>query len=135
MKLITRDTDYALRALCFIAKSKDDVVPASKLVDALKIPRPFLRKGLQLLNKKGVLRSYKGLGGGFKLAKAPKEVGILDIIEIFQGPFRLNECSFKKRRCPQDATCPLKKKLDFIERDVFLKLQAVTLQGLLKQEK
>ncbi|MBU2258562.1 MAG: Rrf2 family transcriptional regulator, partial [Candidatus Omnitrophica bacterium] len=65
MKLITRDTDYALRALCFIAKNKDKVTPAPELVAKLKIPRPFLRKILQSLDKNGLLKSYKGKGGGF----------------------------------------------------------------------
>ncbi|MBM3255649.1 MAG: Rrf2 family transcriptional regulator, partial [Candidatus Omnitrophica bacterium] len=74
MKLITRDTDYALRALCFVARSKDGVVSVSELVDSLKIPKPFLRKSLQLLNKKGVLKSYKGLGGGFKLTRKPRQL-------------------------------------------------------------
>ena len=132
MKLITRDTDYALRALCFIAKSKEDIVSVSQLVHSLKIPRPFLRKGLQLLNKKGILHSYKGLGGGFKLVKPPEQLAVAGLIEIFQGPFSLNECSLKKKECPQRGSCLLKKKIDCIEKDVFSQLAAITLQDLLK---
>ena len=56
MKLITRDTDYAIRALCFIARFKKKIVSVSELVKVLKIPRPFLRKILQTLNKKRILK-------------------------------------------------------------------------------
>ncbi len=132
MKLITRDTDYALRALCLIARSKGSMFTVSELVERLKVPRPFLRKGLQLLNKKKILSSFRGAGGGFKLARPAKELAISELIEIFQGPFRINECSFKKKECPQRTTCPLKKKIDLIEKDVFLRLRAITLQDLLK---
>ncbi|MFH0739321.1 MAG: Rrf2 family transcriptional regulator [Candidatus Omnitrophota bacterium] len=131
MKLITRDTDYALRALCFVAKSKDRVVSVSQLVDSLKIPRPFLRKNLQLLNKRGVLKSYKGLGGGFQLAQKPRQLFISDLMRIFQGPFKLNECFLKKRPCPHKKECVLKKKIDNIERYVIGQLNNITLADLL----
>jgi len=131
MKLITRDTDYALRALCFVARSKDGVVSVSELVDSLKIPKPFLRKSLQLLNKKGVLKSYKGLGGGFKLTRKPRQLFISDLIKIFQGPFKLNECYLKKRPCPHKKECVLKKKIDSIEKYVISQLNSITLKDLL----
>jgi Rrf2 family protein len=105
MKLITRDTDYAVRALCFIAESKKEIVSATELVKNLKAPRPFLRKILQILNKKRLLRSYKGLGGGFSLRISPQKIFLIDLIEIFQGPLKLNECIFKKRICPNIKTC------------------------------
>jgi Rrf2 family protein len=131
MKLITRDTDYALRSLSFIAKNKDEIVSVSGLVKCLGVPRPFLRKSLQLLNKKGIVRSTKGLGGGFQLAVKPKDLLLLDLLEVFQGPFKLNECFFKKRACPHKKSCVLKKKIDRIEKHVFLQLRGITLQDLL----
>lgn len=132
MKLITRDTDYALRALCFIAKSKEKIVSVSQLVKELKIPRPFLRKILQVLNQKGILRSYKGQGGGFLLAGPANKIFLVDLIEIFQGPLRLNECFFKKMDCPNQNTCNLKKKIDAIERYVLKELKSITIVSLLK---
>jgi Rrf2 family protein len=132
LKLITRDTDYAVRALCFIAKRKDDIVPATELVKKLKIPRPFLRKILQTLNTKGLLESYKGQGGGFKLARSAKKIFLVDLIEIFQGPFRLNECFFKRVVCPHRRDCSLKEKIDSIERHVISELKSITIASLLK---
>jgi len=127
MKLITRDTDYAIRALMYIAGSKEKIVSVSELVKGLKVPRPFLRKNLQVLDRKGILKSYRGKGGGFRLALAPGRIFILDLIRIFQGPFRLNECFLKKHVCPNTKTCALKKKIDQIEKYVIRELESINL--------
>jgi Rrf2 family protein len=132
MKLITRDTDYAIRAIAYMAKHKERKISAKELVKNLKVPRPFLRKILQALDKKGLLRSYKGKGGGFLLNVRPQEIFLLDLIRIFQGRFRLNECFLKKRACPNTKICPLKKKIDKIQAYVLRELGSVSIAFLLR---
>ncbi len=132
MKLITRNTDYALRAICYIAKSKNNVVTATELVKKLQIPRPFLRKLLQILGKKRILKSSKGQGGGFILAVSPKDIHLIDLMRAFQGKFSLNECSFKKLICPNIKTCPLRHKLLKIEDYIGKQLNHITIAALIK---
>jgi len=100
VKLITRNTDYAVRALCYIAEQKQEVISGDQLVKSLEMPRPFLRKILQTLNKEGLLNSSKGKGGGFALALPLEKISLVDVMQIFQRPIRLNECKFKKSDCP-----------------------------------
>lgn len=133
MKLITRDTDYAVRSLIFIANKTPDIVSVSELVRKLKIPRPFLRKILQNLGKHKVLNAYKGVGGGFVLAKNPSKIFLLELIKIFQGPLELNKCLFKKQLCPNRSDCILRKKICTIENQVFRKLKSINLKKLLKE--
>ena len=135
MKLITRNTDYAVRALCCIAEQKQEVISADQLVKSLEMPRPFLRKILQTLNKEGLLNSSKGKGGGFALAVSPGKITLTDVMKIFQGPLRLNECTFKKMVCPNVKDCLLKKKIDEIEKEVILRLKAITFESLLVNKK
>ena len=134
MKLITRNTDYAVRALCCIAEQKQEVISADRLVKSLDMPRPFLRKILQILNKEGLLNSTKGKGGGFALALSPGKITLTDVMKIFQGPIRLNECKFKKSYCPYISDCLLKKKIDEIEKEVIAKLKAITIASITKKE-
>lgn len=134
MKLITRDSDYAIRALCFIAKNETRVVSVSELVRELKIPGPFLRKILQVLHQKGVLRSYKGKGGGFRLARPADKILLTDIMAVFQGRLRLSECIFKGLRCPHMRTCPLNKKISRIERFVIKELSDISIGCLIEGE-
>ncbi len=134
MKLITRNTDYAVRALCFIAEQKQEVISAGQLVKSLEIPHPFLRKILQSLNKEGLLNSSKGKGGGFTLALPPEKISLMDVMKIFQGPIRLNECKFKKSDCPHISDCLLKKEIDGIEKEVIVKLKVITIASIIKKE-
>lgn len=132
MKLMTRDTDYAIRALCFIIKQNKKIIPVDDLIKALKMPRPFLRKILQLLNKNGILRSYKGQGGGFKAVVPADKIYLVDLMETFQGALTLNECLFKKRICPNIRVCKLRKRIDNIEKNVLLELKSITIADLLE---
>jgi len=134
VKLITRNTDYAVRALCCITEQKQEVISADQLVKSLKMPRPFLRKILQTLNKEGLLNSSKGKGGGFALAVSPGKITLTDVMKIFQGPIRLNECKFKKSDCPYISDCLLKKKIDEIEKEVIAKLKVITIASIIKKE-
>ncbi len=132
MKLLARSTDYAVKTICSLAWTPGQVVTVGELVKELRIPRAFLRKILQILNKEGIVNSSKGSGGGFTLAMKISEISIADLIEAFQGPLSINECVFKKKSCPHTRRCPLKKKIDQIEDYVESELKSVTIGSLIK---
>lgn len=130
MKLITKNTDYAVRALCHLAKQDGRVVSVPELVRELHAPRPFLRKILQILNKKDLLQSYKGKSGGFKLAVTADKIFLGDLINILQGPIKLNDCFFKKMFCADLRICLLRKKIDEIEKYVISELESISIASL-----
>ncbi len=131
MNLITRNTDYAIRALCCIAKHNKSIVSVKELAEDLKMPRPFLRKILQGLSRRGILVSYKGKNGGFALQARPESIYISKLIEIFQGPIKLQEHTFRKKICPEIKSCVLKKKIDIIEKYVISELNSLSIASLL----
>ena len=131
MKLIARNTDYALRALCYIAK-QDKMVAVTELVKVLGVPRPFMRKILQLLNKKKILKSYKGQAGGFKLRLLPKKIYLIQIMRIFQKQVGLSECFLKKDICPNKGKCILRKKIQVIESSVLRQLKEINIASLVE---
>ena len=130
MKLITRNTDYAVRALCYIARQAERSVSAAEMVAQLKIPRPFLRKILQTLSGEGLLKSTKGQGGGFSLSCSKENILLTDLIRIFQNTIQLNECVFKKKICPNRNTCVLKKEIDAIEQEALARLGRISVASL-----
>jgi len=132
MKLITRNTDYAIRALCYIAKGEKKVLSVNGLVKESKITKPFLRKILQHLNKKGFLKSTRGKGGGFLLIRKPESIRIAEVIEAFQGKISLSEHVFIKRSCSHIKACVLKKALDGIEKHAIKVLSSITIKDLMK---
>ena len=135
MKLITRDTDYALRAVCFITKQNSRIVPVSRMIKELKMPGPFLRKILQVLNRKGILKSHKGQGGGFSLGIPTEKIYLVKLAEIFQGPLKLNDCIFKRKPCPSVKVCALSAKLERIEEIVKKELSLITIASLMKERR
>ncbi len=132
MKLINRDTDYAIRALIYLARSPHQVSSVNTLVEDLQIPKAFSRRLLQILSKKGILQSAKGKGGGFRLRKSPARIKLKDLVEIFQRDFNENRCIFKKKICPDIGSCPLRHKIKGIEKRVVDELAAVSIADLIK---
>ncbi len=135
LKLITRDTDYAIRALGCIAGTKGSSVAVSGLARKLNMPRSFLRKILQILNKKGILKSCKGRGGGFSLNMPANKISVLVLMEIFQGPFSLSEHIFKGRNCPNVRNCYFKKRLDALQKKTERELSSITIDKIIKNKK
>jgi len=133
MYRVTRDTDYAVNALCYLARRPQGVVAVPELVRELKIPRPFLRKILQTLQREGVVHSYKGQGGGFRLARSPSRICLTDLIRTFQeGPVRGVQCLRKGKPCPERARCALRRRLREIEEEAMGRLKAITVASLLE---
>lgn len=130
MKLINKKTDYTIRAIKYLARCKGRIVPVKEIARALSIPRPFLRKTLQLLHKKGMVHACEGRGGGFTLAVPVEDIYLLDLIKIFQGPIRFVDCLLKKNVCPDIKKCILKDKMQHIEQIILKELETVTIGSL-----
>jgi Rrf2 family protein len=129
MKLITRNTDYALRAICYIAK-QNKIVTVTELVKMIGVPRPFMRKILQRLVKEKILESYKGQAGGFKLKLLPEKISVIQIMRVFQGAVGLDGCFFKKDICPNRGKCRLRKKIQVIENNALIQLKQINIASL-----
>src|SRR5437660_284468 len=88
MKL-SRASSYAVHALAFMAsEGGNELVPAHVIAPDRGIPLLFLRKQLGQLESAGVLRSQRGPTGGYRLARAPATISLLEIIEAVDGPVR-----------------------------------------------
>ncbi len=135
MKLITRHTAYAVGAILFAAKSKQDIISVEEFYKGTRIPKAFLRKILQILSKRNIFSSFKGKQGGFRLRKNSNQISLIDIADIFQEGLKINECFFKKKLCDSEKNCALKKKIDDIERMVVKELESITIASLLNYNK
>ena len=88
MKL-TRGSSYALATLAYLAREKPEAAVSSRAVAAAEgVPERFLLKVLKPLVDAGILRSVRAPNGGYRLARAPKGVTLLEVIEAVDGPLR-----------------------------------------------
>ena len=138
MNLITRDTDYAVRALCYMAQRPKQVVSVTELCAELDMPRQYLRRILQMLarhQRNDILASYRGKGGGFQLRKDPAKILLTDLIEVFQGKTDFTRCAFRASVCPRQAGCSLRSKIKEIERKAVAELRATTIASLVAEQR
>lgn len=130
MKLVNRETHYAIRALVAMAESGLEKTTVAELANRTDIPRPFLRKIVQTLNKEGILESSRGKGGGFRLALPPDRIFLTRLIQVFQGSLKLHECLLRKKFCNDLKVCPLRRKIQKLENVMLAELAATTIGTL-----
>jgi len=106
--LITRATEYAIRAILYLAKQQPkEIVLKKDICKSQDITPAFLTKILQPLIKEGIVGSQRGVGGGFYLIKSPDEISLLDIVEAQEGTLLLNQCMAGPGTCERDIFCPV----------------------------
>jgi Rrf2 family protein len=133
MKLLTKDTDYAIRALMALGSLKEGYMSAREISTEQGIPYHFLRRVMQVLMKGHVVRSKEGGGGGFRLAYSPGNIRISDIIRLFQGDISFSECMFRKRLCGNRSNCVLRDNIRKIEDKVIREFQNITIKKLINE--
>jgi Rrf2 family transcriptional regulator, iron-sulfur cluster assembly transcription factor len=105
--IFSSSTEYAIRGLSELAGRKaDGPVMLDDLVAGTDLPRDFLAKVFQKLVHGGVLRSAKGRGGGFTLARPPHEITLMHIVEAIDGPQVLDRCVVGLEKCNDQMPCP-----------------------------
>lgn len=105
---ITRQADYAVRAVLHLAKMDNGTRAAtSRIAEEQKIPPSFLAKIVSQLSVAGVVQTSRGARGGVSLARDPSEINLLEVIEAIDGPIMLNECVNDRSVCTFGDACPV----------------------------
>lgn len=133
MRLITKETDYAIRAVMNLARRPGRFVSSQEISAEDGIPLQFLRRILQRLLKAGLVTSQEGVTGGARLRADPKQIRVLDIMSVFQGKLALSECMFRKRICANRDTCILRRRIKQIEKSLEAQFAGVSIADLLRE--
>jgi Rrf2 family protein len=103
---ITRQADYAIRAVRYLAKQGPNQRSATSTVaQEMKIPPSFLAKIISQLSIAGLLHTSRGARGGVTLARDAKDISLLDVVEAIDGPILLNECVGDPADCVFSDDC------------------------------
>lgn len=105
---ITKQADYAVRAVTFLARlGADHRAATSTIAQEQQIPPSFLAKIVSQLTVAGLLTTARGARGGVSLARPPKDISLLEVVEAIDGPIMLNECVGDSSVCPFSEDCPI----------------------------
>jgi Rrf2 family protein len=124
---ITRQADYALRAMIYLSKLEPTQRAAtSQIADVQHIPPSFLAKIISQLSIAGLIHTSRGARGGVSLARSPEDISILEVVEAIDGPIALNECTAAAGTCQFGEDCPMRPIWCDTQDELINKLRATT---------
>lgn len=124
---ITRQADYAVRAVSYLAKlGPNGRVATSKIAQEQDIPPSFLAKIISQLSITGLLYTSRGTRGGVSLARKPDEISLLEVVEAIDGPIVLNECVINPDACDLSDECIMRPIWVAAQEDLVKRLRATT---------
>jgi len=128
--IYSKACEYAIRALTYLARHPERPCLAKEISQSEGIPHYFLSKILQNLARSGLLRSAKGPGGGFQLAKPAKEFTLYEIKAAVDGVADLEECAVGLERCDDEVPCPLHETFKPLRQRIKRYLEETTLEAM-----
>ncbi len=105
---ISKRVEYGIIAVQYMACTSKQLVSVKEIADSMGLSFDFLSKILQSLLKKGIVESQKGIKGGYRLARNPKEISVFDIIDSLEDNNYLVECLEDDNKCDKSAVCTIK---------------------------
>ena len=107
-----------------------------QLSDGGDLPRNYLVKVLKSLTRKGIVRSYRGIKGGFSLGRGPEEISLRDVIEAIDGPISIIPCLTdpKTNGCHFRTCCATRVRFASIREDVLRQLDESTIAELANEQ-
>ncbi|MGN0665704.1 MAG: RrF2 family transcriptional regulator [Huintestinicola sp.] len=130
---LTLETDYAVRIIGYLTAEKERAY-AKTISEQTGVSLRFALKILRKLVAAGLVRSFKGMQGGYELAKEPSEITLLDVIESIEGTYYINKCYEEEFPCSRNAKsfCQYRKVFNDISKEISDKLASYTFSDLNK---
>lgn len=138
--MLSKKTKYAIKALVVLGKNYGkEPMQIARISQEEHIPKKFLEQILLYLRNAGLLYSKKGAGGGYNLSKDPKDIFLVQIMRITDGPIAMVPCvslNFYNGciECRDEATCGIRNVYTDV-RDATLKILSETsIQNIIDRE-
>ena len=131
MLKLSKKTDYGLIAVRHLARCEaGESCSASDIAAIYSISLPLLAKVLQRLAREGLVTSRHGSGGGYQLARDPKEITAFEVIDAIDGPMQITSCSTSHGECGQSSTCTVRAPLRRVNESIMQVLRNVTISQM-----
>lgn len=107
MLRISKMTDYAILLMAELTR-QGETLSAHVLADRIRVEAPTASKALKLLAGAGLLSSYRGANGGYRVIRPASRISVAEIIAAIEGPIAMTECSVEVGLCHQEDSCHLR---------------------------
>lgn len=131
MLRITKLTDYATVVLCTLAAAPARVHSAADLAERARLELPTVSKVLKPLAHAGLVTGFRGASGGYKLARPPERIQLIEIVEAIEGKLGLTECSGEHSSCEHEPHCGTRGHWHRVNEVIAQALRGVSLADML----
>ncbi len=111
LSVLSQTVEYALRAVVHLADQTPAARTTEQIAEVTQVPQAYLSKVLQALNRAGIVRSQRGVGGGVSLVKSPKQLTILEVVNAVDPIERITTCPLGLAAHGKHL-CPLHRRMD-----------------------
>lgn len=131
---LSRLTDYAVLIMAEMAREGGARVSAARLAEQAGLPEPTVAKILKILTKHGLIRSVRGVNGGYVLESMATDINVTAIIEAMEGPIALTACADQNHEnCALEGICALNGRWTPVNNAIKTALSGVTLADMVGQ--
>jgi Rrf2 family protein len=103
---LSKTADYAVRSALALAEAPDDgYVTIAEVAEQMALPKTFTPQILGLLARAGIAESKAGRGGGYRLARSPKRISMLEVVEAAEGSLVNGRCTMRGGPCRWEDRC------------------------------
>ena len=127
--MISQTVDYSLRAMVALASYDNQVMSVREIAAVTKVPCPYLSKLMRQLVRAELVRSRRGVGGGYVLARPPGDISIWDVVEAIDGIQRPHCCPLNI--VGHSAPCALHRLLNHTVDEIEQAFRAISLADTL----
>jgi Rrf2 family protein len=129
--MISQTVEYSLRAVLVLASKYDQAMTVREMAELARLPAPYLSKIMKGLVRAGIVQSRRGLGGGFNLARNPKEITIWDVTQAIDPLERIRTCPLGIEG--HTMLCPLHRRIDQAIEQIETAFRSSTLDEILNE--
>jgi len=130
MLRVSKLTDYATVIMTVLADAAD-VLSAQDVAVRARLELPTVSKLLKQLAHAELVESFRGVNGGYRLARAPQQITIAQIVTAMEGPIGMTECSAQAGLCDHEPHCGVRVNWQRINHAIANALANVTLADML----
>jgi len=134
---ITQEADYGLRVVIYLCKLGYGEKVESKVISEKEgIPLRFLLKLLRKLIQADIIRSYRGVKGGYAINKLPEQINLRDVIEAIDGPICVNRCVIEPSFCNlnKSGVCVVHRAMTKVQKSLNAELESINFKQLVDGE-
>lgn len=135
MLRVSRLADYATSLMACLGEKPGEVLSAVQLAECLALEPPTVSKLLKLLAQAGLVESFRGPNGGYRLARPAARISVAEVVAAIEGPISMTECGVAIGQCERESSCGVRGNWQKINASVAAALQAVSVADMMQPAK